>query len=48
MTETLAELVISEVKSKRILCDKKHKSYHNRLLVDRDWSKIAENVGEKN
>jgi hypothetical protein len=41
MTETLAELVISEVKSKRILCDMKHKSYHNRMLVDRDWSKIA-------
>jgi hypothetical protein len=48
MTETLAELVISEVKSKRILWDMKHKSYHNRLLVDREWSKIAENVGETN
>jgi deoxyxylulose-5-phosphate synthase len=48
MTETLAELVISEVKSKQILWDMKHKSYHNRLLVDREWSKIAENVGETN
>jgi hypothetical protein len=44
MTETLEELVISEVKSKRILWDMKHKSYHNWLLVDREWSKIAENV----
>jgi hypothetical protein len=41
MTETLAELVISEVKSKRILWDMTHKSYHNRLLVDWKWSKIA-------
>jgi hypothetical protein len=41
MTKTLAELVISEVKSKRILWDMKHKSYHNRLLVVREWSKIA-------
>jgi hypothetical protein len=48
VTETLAELLISEVKSKRILCDMKHKSYHNRLLVDRERSKIAENVGETN
>jgi 5'(3')-deoxyribonucleotidase len=48
MAETLAELVISEVKSKRILWDMKHKGYHNRLLVDRDWSKIEENVGETN
>jgi hypothetical protein len=48
MTETFAELLISEVKSKRILWDMKHKSYHNRLLVDRQWSKIAENVGEIN
>jgi deoxyxylulose-5-phosphate synthase len=39
MTETLAELLISEEKS--ILWDMKHKSYHNRLLVDREWSKIA-------
>jgi hypothetical protein len=36
MTETLAELLISEAKSKRILWDMKHKSYHNRLLVDRE------------
>jgi hypothetical protein len=48
MTETLAELLISEVKSKRILWDVKHKSYHNRQLVDREWSKIAKNVGETN
>jgi hypothetical protein len=48
MPETLAELVISEVKNKRILWDMKHKSYHNRLLVDRVWSKIAWNVREKN
>jgi hypothetical protein len=48
MTETLAKLLISEVKSKRILWDMKHKSYHNRLLVDREWSKIAENVAETN
>jgi deoxyxylulose-5-phosphate synthase len=48
MAETLAELVISEVKSKSILWDMKHKSYHNRMLVDREWSKIAENVGETN
>jgi hypothetical protein len=40
MTEKLAELLISEEKSKRILWDMKHKSYHNRLLVDREWSKI--------
>jgi hypothetical protein len=46
MTERLAELLSSEVKSKRILWDMKHKSYHNRLLVDREWSKMAENVGE--
>jgi hypothetical protein len=24
----------------------KHKSYHNRILVDREWRKVAENVGE--
>jgi hypothetical protein len=48
MAETLAELVISEVKCKRILWDMKHKSYHNRMLVDREWSKIAETVGETN
>jgi hypothetical protein len=49
VTETLAELIISEVKkSKRILWDMKHKSCHNRLLVDRERSKIAENVGETN
>jgi hypothetical protein len=48
MTETLAELLISEVKSKRILWDMKLKRYHNRLLVDREWSKVAENVGETN
>jgi hypothetical protein len=48
MTETLAELLISEEKSKRNLWDMKHNSYHNRLLVDREWSKIAENVGETN
>jgi hypothetical protein len=48
MTETLTELIISEVKSKRIRWDMKHKSYHNRLLGDREWSKIAENVGETN
>jgi hypothetical protein len=48
VTKTLAELLISEVKSKHILWDMKHKSYHNRLLVDREWSKIAENVGETN
>jgi hypothetical protein len=28
MTETLAELVIGEVKSRRILWDMKHNSYH--------------------
>jgi deoxyxylulose-5-phosphate synthase len=48
MREMLAELLISEVKSKRILWDMKHKSYHNRLLVDREWSKIAGNVRETN
>jgi hypothetical protein len=41
MTETLAKLLISEEKSKCILWDMKHKSYHNQLLVDREWSKIA-------
>jgi hypothetical protein len=45
MTETLAEPVISEVIRERILWE--HKSYHSRLRVDREWSKIAENVGEK-
>jgi hypothetical protein len=46
MRETLAEIVISEVKIRRILRDMKHKSYHNRMPVDREWRKVAENVGE--
>jgi hypothetical protein len=46
MAETLAELIISEVKSRQILWDVKHPSYHNRKLVDKEWRNIAENVGE--
>ncbi|PNF31667.1 hypothetical protein B7P43_G15686 [Cryptotermes secundus] len=46
MAETLAELIIREVKRRRILWDIKHNTYHNRKLVDRAWSEIAENVGE--
>jgi hypothetical protein len=38
MAETLAELVISEVKSRRILWDMRHNSYHNGMLVDREWN----------
>jgi hypothetical protein len=44
MTETLAKLVISEVKCRCILWDMKHNSYHNRMPVGKEWSKIAENV----
>jgi hypothetical protein len=47
MTQTLAELAISVVKNRRVLWDMKHNSYHNRMLVDKEWSKIAENLGEK-
>jgi membrane protein YdbS with pleckstrin-like domain len=41
MTEMLVEIVINEVKSRCILWDMKHKSYHDQLLMDREWSKIA-------
>lgn len=46
MAETLAEIVISEMKRRRILWDMKLISYHNRMLVGGEWSEIAENVGE--
>ncbi|KDR23843.1 uncharacterized protein LOC110832767 [Zootermopsis nevadensis] len=46
MSETLAEIIINEVKSRRMLWDIKHKSYHDRKLVDWEWRKIAENVAE--
>jgi 5'(3')-deoxyribonucleotidase len=44
MIEMLAELVTSEVKCRRILWDTKHNSYHNRMLVGKEWNKITENV----
>jgi hypothetical protein len=41
MTEILMEIVINEVKSRCILLDMNHRSYHDQLLMDREWSKIA-------
>jgi hypothetical protein len=46
MIDTLAGLVISEVKCRRSLWDTKHNIYHNRMFVDREWFKVVENVGE--
>jgi hypothetical protein len=48
MRETLAERVISEVKSRRILWDIKNNSCYCGMLVDKKWSKVAENVGKTN
>lgn len=42
MADTYCELLISQVKNCRLLWDMKHKNYHNRLLVDREWNRIAE------
>jgi hypothetical protein len=42
--DTLPELVISEVKSRRVLGDIKHKSSHCGMRVDKKWSKFTENV----
>lgn len=44
--ESFAEVLIHEVKCRRMLWDRKDKHYYNHLLVDREWSKIAKITGE--
>lgn len=48
MADTYCELLISQVKNCRLLWDMKHKNYHNRLLVDREWNRIAADLQETN
>ncbi|XP_045473601.1 uncharacterized protein LOC123680014 [Harmonia axyridis] len=42
----LNEVLILAVRNSSILWDKTDKRYHNRLLVDREWSRIADELGE--
>lgn len=46
MSDTFIELLISSVKNSRALLDMKHKNYHNRHIVDREWTRIAEDLQE--
>ncbi|XP_045474622.1 transcription factor Adf-1-like [Harmonia axyridis] len=40
------EVLIVAVRNSKILWDKTDKRYHNRLLVDREWRRIAKELGE--
>lgn len=46
MSENFTEALISAVKNSRLLWDMSHKHYHNRLFVDREWARIASDLGE--
>ena len=47
MTESWAEFITSEVTSSCRIWDRKNKSYNSLMLVNREWSKVAEYVSEK-
>ncbi|XKL68036.1 hypothetical protein PGB90_003527 [Kerria lacca] len=44
--ENFAEILIKEVRKRKILWDRKDKNYYNRSLVDKEWSKVAEQLNE--
>lgn len=46
MSENYTECLISSVKNCRIIWDMTHKYYHNRLLADKEWTRIAGDLGE--
>lgn len=46
MSSTFMELLISQVQNCRMLWDMRHKDYHNRLIVDREWNRIAADLRE--
>ncbi|XP_050311487.1 uncharacterized protein LOC126747048 [Anthonomus grandis grandis] len=42
----ISKLLIEAVRNSKFLWDMTDKRYHNRLLVDREWTKIAKELGE--
>ncbi|CAH1382746.1 unnamed protein product, partial [Tenebrio molitor] len=46
MSESFIELLIVAVRKTNLLWDMTDRRYHNRLFVDREWTRIAKELGE--